>query len=535
MTYPAEDSDYYRKFNLVRDPFPLDNTGQVLYLTPELNRRLDLLVQRAATRGPVQVILSPPGGGKTVIAEYLASLKEPDWLVGLVRAEPHTDADFLSLALLKKYFPDEDVKPGQAVDRLQQLLESSELNGKIPVFLIDDAHILSADGLRFILQLAADSPCRVMLFANETINDLFDKPELNGISEEHVKRLYLPPLSQEQTRAYIDNRLSLSGEANAYPFTDEELQQITRISAGLPGGINLLARQYMQQKTAGRTGNRNGNVWLLAAAFSAVLLLAAAYYYLSHSRITAAGEAPAVAATAAKQQQYTGQTPATEEQGGQARKSVTKQQLFNAQVSLDLPSTPAPAVAGADTKVPQPDVTGNSHPAEDTQTQTPAAAEAQTVEQGAPETEQKGSSPAAGEQAGNETAGSPAPAKMPDGNIYRLDPVPAIVKGIKGPAWLRQQSPDLYVLQILSVSNFNNLARMLNKIPEMQDQYSGYTNYTPSGKPRYLLYYGLYPDKERAYAAIKDIPMPLQAVNPWPRSIKSILAQLQDLQARGYY
>ena len=76
---------------------------------------------------------------------------------------------------------------------------------------------------------------------------------------------------------------------------------------------------------------------------------------------------------------------------------------------------------------------------------------------------------------------------------------------------------------------------MLKKIPEMQGQLSGYTNYTPSGNPRYLLYYGLYPDKDTAYSAIKDIPTPLQAIKPWPRTLKSIIDQLNELQARGYY
>ena len=79
MIFPAEDNSYFRKFNLVRDPFPLDVIDKVLYLTPELNRRLELLVNRIKSGGPVQVVISPQGGGKTVLAEYLASLKEPDW------------------------------------------------------------------------------------------------------------------------------------------------------------------------------------------------------------------------------------------------------------------------------------------------------------------------------------------------------------------------------------------------------------------------------------------------------------------------
>ena len=533
MKYPAENNDYYRNYNLVRDPFPLNITDQVLYLTPEINHRLELLAQRVANDTPVQVVISPSGGGKTVIAEYLASLKEPDWLTGLVRADPNMDGEALSLALLKKYFPDGDIEREQAVDRLRQLLESSNLNGKMPVFLIDDAHLLSQDCLQYVLQLAGESCCRAILFANETINDLFDKPGLNEFTKDRLKQLNLPPLSPDQTRAYLDNRISLSGEVNDYPFSDDELQRIARISAGLPGGINLLARQFMQQKIASGTGGRTGSGRLLIVAGSTVILLAGAYYYFTNRPISTAGSATVVT-TSVKQQPHATQPPVKKEQGGPAEKSITNQQLFNAQVSLKLPST---TTVAADTKTTkqQPYMSDKPQPAEETPAHTPATTEPQTAAQAPSEPEQDSSNTGTSEQAGNEETAPVAPVKMADDNVYRLDPVPAVVQGIKGPIWLRQQSPDLYVLQILSVSEFSNLAGMLKKIPEMQGQLSGYTNYTPSGKARYLLYYGLYPDRATAYAAINNIPTPLQAIKPWPRSLKSILDQLDELQARGYY
>ena len=534
MKSPAENNDYYRNYKLVRDPFPLDSTDQVLYLTPELNRRLELLANRVATGCPVQLIIAPAGGGKTVIADYLASLKESNWLASMIRAEPHMDGDSLSLALVTRYFPEGDIEREQAMGRLQQLLESSELNGKLPVFIIDDAHLLSQDCLQFFLQLTRDSACCVILFGNEAINDLLEQPELEALTKERLQRLYLPPLSPEQTRAYIDNRLSLSGEANAYPFSDDELHQIARISAGLPGGINLLARQFMQQKTSGRAVSKGGSGKLLIAVISVLVVLAAAYYFLIYRQMNASTKkttAP-IAAVPEKPEQP---VPVAKQQAGPVAKAATEEKLFNAQVSLKLPTATTATAAETEKSGPHLAVSDSAPPAQDSTTQTPVATEPATAGQQLSEPEQDSSSVVAAEFTGSDEAAPAAPERMADDNVYRLDPVPAIVQGIKGPAWLRQQSPDLYVLQILSVSDFNNLVRMLKKIPEIQGQLSGYTNYTPSGKPRYLLYYGLYPDKDTAYAAIKDIPTTLQAIKPWPRSLKSLLAQLDELQARGYY
>ena len=542
----SEDLSYFLKFNLVRDPFPLDVVDKILYLTPELNHRLELLVDRAKAGGPMQIVIAPPGGGKTVMAEYLASLKEPNWLVALVQGEPKLNTESLSLAILNRIFPDREFEKELAVGQLHKFLESATLNGKIPVFIIDDAEKLTPDCLQFILQLAGmrfnDSMYRIVLFANESINDLLDKPGLREKTEGVIKQLNLPPLSVEQTRAYIENRLSLSGEINRYPFSDFELERMARISAGLPGGINLLARQSMQEKCAQQPGQTSWTRRLLVvAACLLIVMTPVGYYYFTRQTNTGTSTAPVAALPAAKQdtvEKKVVQAPA--KRIGPAKKSAVEQQLFDAQVSLNLPKTVNEPDMDADTD------TVNSEPiaTEDVTTtviaqkpDTPASSvpTPDEAEQELYELSREQPIKVAREQGESTEQSAVSHIVYASENIYRLDTVPDVVKGINGPDWFRQQSPDLFVLQILSVSDFYNLEKMLKKIPELQGQLSGYTNYTPSGKPRYLLYYGLYQDRESAYAAVRDIPPPLQAVKPWPRDIKSIIDQLDNLTTRGYY
>lgn len=539
MVHLPEDKDYYTHFNLIRDPFPLDKVDKFLYLTPELNHRLDVLVNRIKSGARLQVVISPTGGGKTVMAEYLASFREPDWLTGLVRGDAKPGHESLVLELLKGIFPDREFDNQQAVSQLHQLLDSPALNGKIPVFIIDDAHELPLDSLQFILQLAGmrhnDSTYRIILFANESINDILDKPELQMNSDCVLTKLNLPPLSAEQTRSYIENRLSLSGESNRYPFSETELASIAKISAGLPGGINLLARQAMQQKSAYLPEKSTWTGRLrFAAVIPVIVMLAVLYYYFSgqlHNgsatdriAVMAAGKAATVDKPASPATVVTAAAP--------AKDPAIEQQLLDAQPPPDLPEPATQAEIDTDT--------GNMPPvaASAAQMQDTPAASMPASEEGNREADESGReqrieiAPQPDETNGRPIVGN---VDYAPGNVFRLDSVPDIVKDINGPDWFRQQAPQLYVLQILSVSNFSNLERILNKIPEMQDQLSGYTNYTPSGKPRYLLYYGLYPDKDTAYAAVKDIPPPLQAVSPWPRGISSIIIQLDELEARGYH
>jgi len=530
VTISAENNNYYQKFHLIRDPFPLDVIDKVLYLTPELNHRLEILVTRINCGGPVQAVISPTGGGKTVIAEYLASLKQPNWLVGMVQGNTGQDKESLSLAILNKIFPDHEFEHGQAVNQLHTLLGTATLNGKIPVLIIDDAHQLSPGCLAFILQLAAmrhdDSRYRIVLFANESLNDHLDQQGMQCNREEVLTELNLPPLSPEQTKAYIENRLSLSGEINNSPFTDTDLSQIARISAGLPGGINLLARQAMQQKLGDVNGHGMGRGRMLVAVCAvAILSVTAGYYYVRqwHTRTVDKGSTTEMEA----ENQTDGQrlsSPAKEELAGPSKTTTIEQQLFAAQVSLELPQpvTSAEVSTGAD-------VPASAGP-ESAATPAPDLVRTdgnQPVEAGQDQNDKEVDDLSEQPAVSHEDYG-------PD-NIYRLDSVPDIVKGINGPDWFRQQAQDLFVLQILSVGEFTNLEKMLRKIPELQGQLSGYTNYTPSGNPRYLLYYGLYKDRQSAVAAVRDIPTPLQTVKPWPRDIRSIVNQLDSLAARGYY
>ncbi len=113
-----------------------------------------------------------------------------------------------------------------------------------------------------------------------------------------------------------------------------------------------------------------------------------------------------------------------------------------------------------------------------------------------------------------------------DENIYNLETVPDILSGVKGPNWLRQQPAESYVLQLVSAQYMSNIKNLLSGQSSIQDQFSGYVKYTPSGKPRYLLLYGIYPNGKAAKAAVDQLPTELQSINPWPRTIADVIKEL---------
>ncbi len=107
-------------------------------------------------------------------------------------------------------------------------------------------------------------------------------------------------------------------------------------------------------------------------------------------------------------------------------------------------------------------------------------------------------------------------------NIFKLDNIPARLTGILGSNWYRIQPRTSYTLQLISASDIGNVIALLEDVPGIQAELSGYVKYTPSGKPRYLMFYGLYADQDTTAATVANLPEGLKAVNPWPRSIGNI-------------
>jgi len=590
---PFTRSEYYLSYDLVKDPFPQDTVDEIVYLTPELNHRIIQIKSHIIESQDLLLITSSPGAGKTVLSGYIDSLKGPDWLIGLIRVRESMDIDTLALALLQQQFPDRSFEASKAVSQLHKLLESSEHNGKILVFIIDDAHKLPFETLQFILQLAdiryKESLFRIVLFADETINDSFEKTGLKELTSGVIHNIHIPSLSKEQTKAYIENRLTLSGLINKDPLTDKDIHNIYKISGGLPRGINLLTRQTMQDYAEAKA-TRPIFKQLLIGVVTIPVLLISVYLMISNipkeerdvdSAITvvipperslvkeSSVEKPIVVV---KPDQKPLQVKVTKMRGKPI--VVVKPGKLPEEPKIEVVKPKQPLVVA---KSPEKTL---SLPVVDTQ-KLKGESEARDVEPLINDdgdllalttvNEEKKPEPKEivvekeEEKQIEEMIIEVAVVKLSKAeeeisqaiiekdepilpvmqqeksistnvgeNIYNLEQVPEILSGIKGYDWLNQQAKKSYALQLVSASHIANVEKLLKGLSDVKDNMFGYVRYTPSGKPRYMLFYGNYPNSHTATAAVNDMPSKLQAIKPWPRKIAPIIREIEEAEARGF-
>lgn len=542
MNILSTDSEYYLKYDLSRDPFPLTTIDKDIYLTPELEHRIEKIKALITDSSKLVVVTSSMGAGKTVLSGHLQSLKETDWMVARVNAKANTGIDSLACMLIEEIFPERSFDESESVSQLHKFLESSDRNGKRPVFIIDDAHQLPPETMEFVLQLSElrhnETRFRIVLFGDESIHDQLDDPKLSSLAADNLYPMYIPSFTQKQTKAYINHRLTQCGQPSEYPFKDEDFQRIYKIAGGLPAGINHLARQIMQEHASIEAKQPRFNRQSLGLIAAIVLLMILCAYLLfagdSGKRPEEKTTDIAIAIPPAQSLLETQDVRRMESSDTLKKKAIPEEPP--ARISVPVVSEPA-VQKNIPSKISKAPVKAREEP----ETKPPVEpASVEKTEQQQPEKVEIATAEVIKKppprEARPEPVVKPEPVKRPVTGNTGLDlrQVTEIFPDIKGSDWLRQQPGKSYVLQLMSAKEIDNVRRFLDKQPGIRRQLSGYTNYTPSGKPRYLLFYGLYPSNKSASAAARELKTRLRNVEPWPRPVSNIIKQLNELSGRGY-
>lgn len=435
------------------------------------NYSLEHIKALIAEGNDLLVITSPASTDRNVLSGQVESIKDKHWTTSLIHADANTNIESLSHEIIEQALPDRVNDNLPVVNQVHRYLEYSAQNGILPVIMIDDAHKLSQEVLEFILQLAelryADSLFRIVLFADETINEHLDAPGLKKLTAGALHNIHTTSFAkeetEEETKEIIDEFNSIYDEIDEAILADgDALEDNEKKRSMAVIGLSIIA----------------------VVSISAFL----AYSYLNNQKDVGVTETT----TASQQQEIIIEETHSqvEEDDQELAEEIEPEPLIEEDFSEDI---------------------------SDTET-----TEAEEVTEYVEEIEHPAIE--------DEEVVMPEPEAMTyDENVFNLETVPEFLQNIKGPAWIRQQAANSYVLQIISAQYKSNLRNLLSGQSGIQSQLSGYVKYTPSGKPRYLLLYGSYPDRKAAEDAINELPDKLQSIPPWPMKISDVINELDNV------
>lgn len=508
-------------YQLQHDPFAPRPAG-FRFFTPGRKPVLAQLHHMAHFSEQLQVVVGPEGSGKTLLRQAMVASCNKDKVQCVVTSgREYADAAGLERLLC------------QAVGSsgLPSLLERAEqlhATGMQLYLVVDDAHCLEQPAVQMLAELsqAGRAAPRVLLFAEDSIVDTLEALDL-PVDSAWLQLIDLPPLTLEETRGYLAQRLEAAGQGIEL-LDDQQIARIHQQSAGWPGDINRVARQVMLEEveelphTAGPrraalpmrslvalvlVGAGVGIAWMMGGKepepTRTVLNLPDAVASVDVSDV---GRAPVL--------QMPGDSSSAlerivEDPDGEqvALAEVTRTPATGAMPAGDLPAPvamPEPPPVEAPRLVEAPSVAASIPTSA---LDAPAKLQAPSASVAAPATAPATPAPA-------QVAASAAPAARSASTVgYHQD------------AWYRQRASTEYVLQLLGTRSRQAALDFAASQAGVAD--IGLFETLHEGKPWFVVTQGAYGNRSQAMQGINRLPSALQKQNPWPRSMASIQQSLR--------
>src|SRR2546428_5637731 len=194
--------------------------------------------------------------------------RRPEWL-GLQQVapgfivNPRLDVpQFLDFMMADFSIPCDSRSKSQILLRLYNWLLDRYRAGETAVLIVDEAQNLSDEVLEEIrmmtnLETFTEKLLQIVLVGQPELEQKLKQPQLRQLRQRLTLRAKTHPLSLEETKAYVSQRLRIAGSSGRQIFDPEALMAIHRYSNGIPRVVNLICEHCLvsafvdQQNTVG--------------------------------------------------------------------------------------------------------------------------------------------------------------------------------------------------------------------------------------------------------------------------------------------
>jgi general secretion pathway protein A len=243
---------YTSFYNLREEPFRLTSDPRFFHLSEPHAAALATLVEAVMRRKGFVLMTGPIGTGKTtVVHTTLQILTER-----AATSHPISSAFILNPTLSREEFLEtllsefeiqctSTSKPARLA-ALQRMLLETQRKGGTSLLLVDEAHLLTPELLEEIRLLSnadtyQEKLLQIVLCGQPELLTLLRKPELRALRQRVANSCSLRPLNLAEVRAYISERLRSAGfRGTTSPFPKEVVEEIVRVTEGVPRVLNLL-------------------------------------------------------------------------------------------------------------------------------------------------------------------------------------------------------------------------------------------------------------------------------------------------------
>jgi general secretion pathway protein A len=241
---------YEGYFGLRAAPFQVTPDPSLLLLTEAHQEALAAILYGIMARKGFVTITGEIGVGKTTVLRHALDQVADNNTDVIHLVQPVTSALELLRTLRAELAPEgqqfaEMHDTSRIVADIQEQLLLRLQQGRSVVVAIDEAQTMPYEALE-ALRLLSNFETRtakllqVVLVGQPELDEILERPEMRPLNQRIAVRARIGPLSMEDSRRYVEHRISAAGGSVAELFTPGALRVLLREAQGYPRRLNIM-------------------------------------------------------------------------------------------------------------------------------------------------------------------------------------------------------------------------------------------------------------------------------------------------------
>jgi type II secretory pathway predicted ATPase ExeA len=242
---------YKEFYGLRANPFNVNPDPRYLFLTRHTEEALACLTYGIQSRKGFVLLTGEVGTGKTTLINKLQEwLRLQQVATAFIFNSRMNTAQFLDYMMTDFAIPCDSKAKSQILLQFYNWLLDRYRAGEAAVLIVDEAQNLSDEVLEEIrlltnLETHTEKLLQIVLVGQPELEQKLKQPHLRQLRQRLTLRAKTYPLTLEETKAYIKQRLRIAGSNGQQIFDEESVLLIHRYAAGIPRIINLLCEHCL--------------------------------------------------------------------------------------------------------------------------------------------------------------------------------------------------------------------------------------------------------------------------------------------------